>query len=379
MLSLLSAYIFWKAYTSEDRNRWDLYVIAASLSLYTHYYSGFIILAELLFLAGGKQFKKAIKLGLFLGFIFLPQFPTLWVQYHHHISKQLPVMSFSQLSIFFSNIIGLENVFLSERLSIIFGLLIFVVMAFGLLKLRKEKPSAILYLLLLLFVPTLIPFLISRFSSNHVFIYRYVIFFVPYFFLLFITAIKALLKDFYSAILLLFLLLNLGLWTLFISGSAYQRQNWRGASSLLRQSLKPNDMIFVEQTMAMPCLDYYLPDFFTMDWKKTFFADVGEEGMSITTRPINNMNTTWLGLEGEASLGVLVKLVPKSNHPWLVLCQSSLVDPHQRVLDWFMHHGRLIKSYQFRSFRPTNEIFIFSFAKDEKNKEKQKPVGHLKR
>lgn len=358
MFSTLSSFYFWKSFKSGNRLDWLLYFLSAGLAIYTHYYCGFVLLAQILFLLSFGSFRKAIQITVVLTLLFLPQLPIFLAQYGHHLSHQLPTVSFSQLFIFAANGLGLENVLIEWKwLSIALGAAAFIVIAGGVLKLPKEKRLPAEFLLFVFLIPSVVPFLISKFTPNHIFIFRYVILFVPYFFLLFVAGLSSLLKNYYRVVLILFVGINLGLWYLFMAGPSFERQDWRDAAMTLRHSLQPGDFVFVEQPMGMYPLWYYLSDRFTLEWLPA--SPTNQEPL-IRAKPAENFYTSWLGI---ADAELLPALTPASKRHWLVLCQSPLVDPHQRALSWFLHHEEPVNAYQFRSFRPGNEIFIYEFER----------------
>jgi len=372
LFSLLSSFYFWKSIQDGTRRDWILYFITAGLALYTHYYSGFILTSQLLFLLSRREYKKTVKTAGILFLIFLPQLPTFWIQFEHHVSKSLPRISFTQLIIFAGNALGFENVFFEKYwFSVSLGILSLGVIVTGLFRLKARSSNAIGFLVFLCLFPSLVPFAISYFTTNHIFLYRYIILFVPYYFLLFVAAMIALSDRFAGVFMLVLFALNLSLWGLFMEGPAFQRQDWRDASTLLRQHLKTGDAVFVQQAMSIPPLWYYLRDIIHLDWTKPQPPD---DTPLIAISPAGQLNTQWYILGGEKSVPLLEKVALRSTRQWLVLCQSTLDDPHERSLSWFLHHRREVKSYKFRSFRPGNEIFVILFV--AQNKEKQKPAEH---
>ena len=88
--ALLSTYWFWKAYKQGGKKSWFFYYLFASLSLYTHYYTGFIIMAQWIFLLIQRRWRAAVWVPLVLTLIFSPWTLVFFLQFFHAIDTGMP-------------------------------------------------------------------------------------------------------------------------------------------------------------------------------------------------------------------------------------------------------------------------------------------------
>jgi uncharacterized membrane protein len=237
--SLISTFWLWRAYKYGGRKNWIFYYLFAALSLYTHYYTGFIIMAQWLFLLTEKRWEESVWVPLILTLIFSPWTFIFFLQFFHAIDKGMPRATWHASFHFFAEFLGAKRYFSGKplliNLSSIFSIGVLVYALFALVKRRKEEG---VFLLLLFGIPFCVPFMISHFSSRHIFIFRYAILFAPYFVLLFTYGLFSLPKPAAYPIYGSIIFMNLSIWFLFLTSPAFQRQNWREAVKIMSAQMK---------------------------------------------------------------------------------------------------------------------------------------------
>lgn len=182
-LTVSSALAFWKART-EKGNKWKIiYMVLGALSVYTHYYSWFILASHGFFLAFFERDKIKKLLAPALGILAIqaPWIPTLFSQVGE-VNRSYwiaPINSRTHWE-FFLRVSGGDHV---TDYQLLVTRIIMVAVAVSLVSLvlkfkakRKKFPTkpAYLFLLTWLLIPTLIPSLISL--QIPIFFYRYLIF-----------------------------------------------------------------------------------------------------------------------------------------------------------------------------------------------------------
>jgi 4-amino-4-deoxy-L-arabinose transferase-like glycosyltransferase len=384
--SLISTFWFWKAYSgslqsigssgknmrSADKNRqsredsqrsslkhWLLYYIFATLSLYTHYYTGFIIMGQWIFLLVRKRWREAVWMPLILTLLFSPWAPVFFLQFVHAIDTGMPKATWGNFFYYLGLFLEPRRFFLRIPLFFYFAasFLSLEFLVWGFWVLYKDEKEKGIFLALLFAVPYCVPFFISHFSPRHIFAFRYLILCVPYFFLLFIYGIFSMPKPAAYPVygILIFLSLFSWVFSLLGHGSSYQIQDWRKAASLIRHHLKKTDLIFVETGMGQYPLWYYLSPYFSVHWigkMSTYTLFDRANRSSILVYPVT-----------EALLPEVKEEVKKNQkmggREWLVLCQPLLVDPHLKVRGWILRHQTLLKSYHLGSIVKWDHIHLY--------------------
>ena len=205
-----------------------LYVLFATLGLYTHYLFAFL---PLLCLAYALYLKKPAHqlIQLFLPFLFwLPWFPL--------ISQQLSVVAkgfwpshptFESLRITFENcLLGYNGTSILYKIADFLLILLGILFFYNMLQKKEKKYILVFYALLFIF-PVFCTFLLSKFSVS-VYIDRNFSIFIPFFFLLITNAICALNKKIlrFSFLSILIILLAFSDVRYFL-GEMYEPQDMR--------------------------------------------------------------------------------------------------------------------------------------------------------
>ncbi|MCL4512508.1 MAG: glycosyltransferase family 39 protein, partial [Candidatus Eremiobacteraeota bacterium] len=358
--SLISTYCFWKSFKHGGVKNWILYYLFASVSLFTHYYTGFIIMAQWIFLLIQKKWKEAVWIPLILTLIFSPWTPVFFFQFFHAIDTHMPRAPWAWVFIFFGMFLNARRYFLGSsflfKAASFFSIGIFLWGGISLYK-KKKKLEAV-FLELLFAVPYLIPFSISHFSPRHIFVFRYVVLCAPYFFLLFVYGVFNIPK---SAAYLIFgavLVLNLSIWFLFQTGPAWQMQNWRKASHIIKNRTRNVGVLFVEQAMSLYPLSYYLSRYFTIVWHGTKNRNFIIEKKSGRIIPV-------YGVFRNALPEIRSYCQRTNKRQWLILCQPYLVDPNLAIPKWLLTHERVIFFQKLRSISNVNEIYLYLLSPRE--------------
>ena len=354
--ALLSTFWFWKAYKQGGKKNWFLYYLFASLSLYTHYYTGFIIMAQWVFLLARKRWREAVWVPLILTLIFSPWTPVFFLQFFHAIDEGMPRITWYACFAFLGMFLNARGYFMSGHLfvdaSSIFSILVLI---FGSVILFKKKREEAIFLMLLFWVPFVVPFCISHFTPRHIFIFRYVVLFAPFFFLLFVYGVFSFpgmtAYPIYGALLFM----NLSIWILFLTGPAFQRQNWREAAHIIEKNMKKVNVVFVEQNMSIYPLWYYLSQYFPVRW-------IGEQQLSYFIEKRSKRFVPVYAVSAASLPGVknYIRLGKKAGkREWLVLCEPYLVDHRLEVPKWFLSHQKVLHFYKLRSITKIGIIYLY--------------------
>lgn len=364
-LSILATYFFWRAAAPGLQNagarswrKWGLYILFATLSLYTHYYTGFVIAAHWLFLILKRRYKEAAGLWIILFALFAPWLPFFLKQFTAGQSKAMLGAKWVDFFFYFSSMLGTRNFFpiaLNAAIAV-FSISVFVL---GAALLLKRKPDEGLLLVLLFAVPCFLPFFISHYSSRHIFIFRYIIIFLPYFYLIFFSGLLGLPRSAALPCLLALFFVNVSLRVLTLTGPAFQSQNWRQAAYILESRLETGDSLFVEQNMSFYPLWYYLPDRLQIGW------DPKAKLMIIGGTPVAP-RVRWYMLLPTDPEQTLQDQLSDSRRAWVILCQPYLVDPGLKAAAFILRRGQLISTYRLRSIEDANEIYLYLLIPDRK-------------
>lgn len=292
-LTLLSFYYYLKIVSSDRRFYVVGYLLSTILMLYTHYYGFLILAAQNIFFFGNYlktrdlgrlSLKKWLTYQIILGTLYLPGF-VLFAK--HTIAIQggfwLPEPTLNAISRTFIVFSGSSLLCL---VLVIFSLLSFV--SFFQLKNRSDpdklnlSTSNRLYLLLLwLFVPILLPFLLSLFSTP-ILLYRYIIGASLAFYLL--AAIGIVLTGkrtlILTSILLIIVFSYLNLEKYYGSVDKYQ---WRETISFIEDNASSGDYIAVYPRFEIESANYYKKrddvHYLAMSDELIIVADIGNKNL----------------------------------------------------------------------------------------------------
>ncbi|MCL5054918.1 MAG: glycosyltransferase family 39 protein [Firmicutes bacterium] len=344
--SLLATYFFWRGFKQSSLKNWTVYFVFAVLSIYTHYYTAFVLLAHWLFLITQRRWREAFWGLISIAAVYLPWFPVFFFQIANGASHLFPRYGISPL--FFAGVFWTGEFFGPPAMMLMLAFLDFAGWIVGFKILSNGKRLEGFFLFLLFSIPFLIPLCITSFTSLHVFSFRYAIIFMPYFIFPVLYAFLNLPLIFQTPVFASFLFLNISFWYFFLTSPTYQRQNWRLASQEIQASLKPGDSILVEQTMSFFPLAYYLPQDLKIGWS-----------------PVQHSLTTslnWYDIYGKKSLPLVKKVTQDSRRIWLIMCQYQQVDPHFYLYSFLRKHEHMLLSKQIVNVYSDN-IYIFLFRR----------------
>ena len=211
---------------------------------------------------------------------------------------------------------------------------------------RKRSGIA---LLTFLAIPLVAPLFISLVLSGKGYPLRYTVFFAPYFVLVFFHSLEKIFERWQPAAAALIIALNAAAWLLFVSGPAYARQNWRGASDFLWGHLKPGEVVAVEQPFGIFPLWYYSGERMNI---------AGSNAGMIVGRN-DEHRLLWLGVSKPGP--ALNDSARSAGRVWLVLCEEKYIDPDEWVLKNFetaMNGGLAVV---FPSFAHGDEVRVLEF------------------
>lgn len=362
--SLLATLFFWKSVKEDRLGDWLLYFLFAFLALYTHYYSGAVLLAHILFLAYEKKWGKLVTVTCVLAAGFLPWAHMFAEQYklgagiprtppgyllgEHSTGRLCAIAGTSLVTDFFSG----------PGLTIAVGAMALLTALWGcFLAFRDKGKSNGAFLALVFGVPFFIPWIVSCLTSRDIIEPRFIYLCAPYYFLLFFYACYRARKILAYSLLGAAILMNLGLRYLFVSGPAFQMDNWREAAAVLSANVKAGDTIAVESGFGAFSLWYYLPRLIEVDWN----------GSAYYLSPAPGAENKVYFVDGEASIPFLSRMSASLGRTWVVLFQNYFFGPSVAVERWFGAHARLLQFYSFRSYFPDNIIRVYLFQVPRKS------------
>lgn len=355
--ALLSTFWFWRAYQYGGKKNWALYYVFASLSLYTHYYTGFIIMAQWIFLLVEKRWREAVWVPLILTLIFSPWTPVFFFQFFHAIDTRMPKAGWFETFLYFGMFLNARRYFTANHLFITLASIFSIgALLWGFFKMFKKNRKEAIFLMLLFGIPFSVPFAISHFSPRHIFVFRYTVLFAPYFFLLFLYGLFNIPRTAAFPVYGALIFMNVSIWILSLTGPAYQTQNWREAARKIENHLRKTQVILVEQQMSIYPLWYYLSQRFPIVWN----GNAGYDLMITKKRFIPVVPLFGTSLPGVKQW--INHDEKEKSEIWLVLCQPFLVDKHLAVPKWLLSHQKILHIYELRSISKINRIVLYLLA-----------------
>ncbi len=352
--SLAATWFFWKAFKQPSLKSWGKYFIFAVLSIYTHYYTAFILLAHWIFLLFNKRWREASWGLICIAVAYLPWFPVFFFQIGHKVSQAFPAVSTITPFTVLADLFWTTHIFQSRPWFFILGSLDLLAWFIGFVFwVKNEKEKALLFFLLFS-VPFLFPLTITKVTPLHIFSDRYAIVFLPYFVFPILKGFSKLTFAVWLPFLTCFLVINLFVSSLYLTSPVYQRQNFRLAAQKLRNSLKPGTIILVEQIGSLFPLAYYLPGELKIKWKEGRYVDPVDPEKS---------NLTWYGVSGDRSLPLVKEVIRDSRRICLVMCQYQVTDPKARIYAYLTNHDHQTLSYRIRDLNPESDIYVFFFKR----------------
>lgn len=374
--TILSVFFFYKAINKMSKKLWFAYIISTILAVLSHWYMIFVPFIEMTYLTFllikhrnkfsvtvrniGK--KKVFFLVLGLIIISLVLIPLIQRVLELFLSGSatggvsawgIPPESFYQelFSVFtfgvsFSFLSGLYGVITATSFLYLF-IILFIYGIFSLI--RKDREKAIL-LILWVFLPTAIIFLLSFFAGSPVTAAKYLIFILPAYFIGIARGISTisniLLKFFFkivyglssialskkqqatisyisiAIILLSFVGLSVAPLSIYY---ATPQEDWKAAVSYLETNSRPGDVIVIEPGMLQPCLFYYYEqNSTTADYMKSITTTVSAEEY-----PYNSFLET----------------ISKHERTWIIFSPRHERHIYWKVMDWIKNNAMNVKNF----------------------------------
>ena len=352
--SLAATWFFWKAFKQPSLKSWGKYFIFAVLSIYTHYYTAFILLAHWIFLLFQKRWREASWGLICIAAAYLPWFPVFFFQIGHKVSQTFPGASFTTSLILLSDPFWAKPFFTHSVWYLIFGILDLLAWFFGLTMFAKNERKVSMFFALLFGIPFLIPLMITLFTPLHIFAPRYAIVFLPYFVFPIVKEFSKLPSAVWFPFLACFLSINLFISSLYFTSPVYQRQNFKLGAEMIQKSLRPGDTFLVEQLNSLFPLAYYLPRYLKIKMVKGMYLKPVDPGKS---------SLNWYNVLGSRSLPLVKRITEHSKRIWLILCQYQLVDPNGMIYSYLRRHDREVFSRKIRDVSKIDNIYIFLFKR----------------
>ena len=353
-LSLLATWFFWKAFKQPSGKAWGRYFVFAVLSIYTHYYTAFILLAHWIFLLFHSRRREALLGLICIAIAYLPWFPVFFFQIEHKVSQGFPMASITTPFIILAGLLAAFHFFLRRFWYFILGFLDLTAWISGLIVWRKSEKEKTFLFFLLFSVPFLLPLMITWVTPMHIFSARYAIIFLPYFIFPIVKGVQKLSFVVWFPFLVSSLAINLYMSSLYLTSPVYQRQDFKLAAQKIQGSLISGDTLLVEQISSLFPLAYYLPNELNVKWDPKGYLVPVDPGKS---------NLNWYGISGTHSLPFVKKVAASSERVWLVMCQQELVDPDWSIYAYLKSHDIELHAYKIRSLSPFDDIYIFLFRR----------------
>jgi len=351
--SLFSTFFFLKAFKRPTVWRWLVYLIFAALSLYTHYYCGLIVMTHLFYMVIKKRIPEASFLLIGLTILFSPWIPGFLYQTHHFVGwRTLQVEPCWNLQ-FFATLFGVSLIYGNPLMIAFANILGAIIMAVsGVVVFRNSsKEQGLLWLLTA--CPLSFLLISYNFQISYVHWLRHITFLAPYFYFLVAFVLISLHRLFLVALLACYFSMNLYSSFLFGTGPAFERQSWRTISHYLRDHMQDGDSAWVEQSLSLFPIWYYDPKEFNIRVK------TGEQGFSIEILSLRHK--IWGLGSSEVAEAQLQAISKNSKRIWVILCQETIADPHEKVIRWFRKHCPLLLAQRYRSLDEGEDIQVFLF------------------
>jgi uncharacterized membrane protein len=284
-LVLLTMLSMLKALSSNKTKYWVVFVIGNAALLYTHYFSFFILLFEAVYLLihlqkDKKLFKQMFFSGLGIFLLYLPWIPALFNQLSHGspIGRFLggpSISNFVTILIQFNSWISPDietravlSVFNFSGLSVSGWILILSVIIITLLLgfvfisgvfHRKFSDNKIIFLLLWLLIPVLVPFVMSIvLPENAIFSsIMHVLFASPAYYLIAALGISRIGKFLPVFMVLLTVFSVFPLYSYYVN---YDKQQIREASDYIIDNRLQSEQVFIHNFNIVLPFKYYHPD-----------------------------------------------------------------------------------------------------------------------
>ncbi|MCK4436380.1 glycosyltransferase family 39 protein [bacterium] len=331
LLILLSLYFFYRSLKEGRTVFWLAFILFTILSLYTFFYSFFILLVEnIFFFLNFKRYRNAFKIfiisqiGILL--LFLPWMPVLAQRMQlagvrHSFSPPFSTLlsnawrTFSQFTLGYSVLGESRPEILLGTLVVLAFLFLSLLRAFkerNLLLLKQKNILLLLWLFLPLLAALLIPLKVHSFQSKHI------IFASPAYYILIALGLTKLKSHKVSAALLLTLfalnLVSLHIYYL----RDFVKEDWRSAAKYVEENSQPRDLILFHPNYIGFAFDYYYGG-----------------------------NLPRVGIHEKDILEKSPKLTANWKRIWLVQDFSPVSRPSREVKDWIEENYDMIQMKEF--------------------------------
>lgn len=350
---LIATWYFLKAYENSSFSNWLKYFLTGVLCIYTHYFTGFILITHLFFLLIRKQWRTALLLSLAFTIAFTPWSSIFFYQLQK-AGKELPKPGWDTFY-FLSMLSGIYRLLTHTNQELFVSIFSFCMILLSTVMTILQRKEYQLLLALEFYLPFILPFAFSNITKHHILMFRYTLIFAPYFALLLLDGLTKLPKIFSLPLVSVLLLANFGFWSLVISGTGYDTQPWKNVTQTLKIKLTPHDGVFVEQFLALMPLWYYLPQKFEIQ----FFDTEGLQGVAVF--PTAGESTFWMPVGKNTPPEALKGPCNLTKRQWLILSQEEGDDPNEKILHWFLKNQQLVSIQNFYSLDPGEVIHVLLF------------------
>lgn len=339
-LTLAATHILWNGLHAPDQRRWWLgYALFATLALYTHYFSAFVLAAQ-----GGWVIYRAIREKLFsslgkwllaisvTGILFLPWAPVALYQSQAHALKWLQAPTLAQIrDTFLSVLLGaaIHKFPPWLRTSALLFVIASVAVAFARMPQAKRYPTAYLGCM------TALPFAAVALISIAYPIFQYkqfVIIVIPL--LLWLALSSRNLPHGWGAALVLGVL-AFSTATAIYQSVSLTKDNWRGASAYIQTHIQPDDVILGNPAAVSLALAVYsdglLPQFYGYPPDYSILRG-GWAGETITAESADTLLRT---------------VTQGQQHVWLLEFFPDFWDTNREIEIWLSENARLVDELWF--------------------------------
>lgn len=349
---LLATWFLLEVYERPSFYNYIKYLAAGTLCIYTHYYTMLILFVHIAFLAVQKRWKETLGFSLIFLAVFAPWSARFFIQLEN--STNAPILPKLPEWFSFSGLLGTYYFFRSFTENFIVSaaagaMLLWISSLIFIIRRDASK-----MLIGTLFYSMLIPFCCSVFSRYHgYYLFRYAIIWAPYFYLLFFYGLTHLNKMVFLPALIALLFINVGLYALFQTRPGFERQNWRETAKFIKTNLASTDNVMVDHFLCLFPLHYYLPLQYHITYLGKFFFSVPKAAPQ---------NVYWIPVDQKTSDKTLQLISNSSKRVWVVLCNTDISDPNDKIPHWLYRHERLLYFKTFPSLEPDNNIRVLVFG-----------------
>lgn len=256
---------FLRLYQSRGQKSKFLYFLFSILGLYTHYFFGFILLTQFLFVAF-KVARRKIKMHFSLTFMLVFSFIVLtflpWLYYVYKLglaANTQPLIpaptSFSLIQVYLNFVLGFQNQ-LVQSLTVSLWPLFLMILFFIFTRKLRLSLLRIDYFLAVSFLPVLLVFLVSFYKP--IFLSRYLVIVVPSLFTVFAWLLMNFGKRILSSVsiaLLLLMIMSLNFQNSIQSNPV--KEDYRQVVDILSAQVTPRDVVAVTAPFTVYPIEYY--------------------------------------------------------------------------------------------------------------------------